>query len=363
MIKMKEHNYFVDFLRFVFSIGILFYHSWRFTGVFGNGIANSGFLGVDFYFMVTGYLMINSIRNHKKSKDPVLKESFDFIWKKFKNLFPSLLVVFLIGLVFVYSESVIADPEIILKKNLISKVLPELFQLGILGYELPINSSWWYISAMFFAFGILCPLAIKYKEYYCKYIAPLIIFITLGITATFEINIYDPMVKSLFMRNGFYTAIVFISLGNISYVLAEMIRNKKLGKKQIILLSILEIVIYSILILSLHYSFLGGFLFATLLMIVMPITFSNVTYSTKIFKHKIWTELGKYGFYVYLCNISIRTYLLKKYQYVCICYRYLFIKFVIISCLVALAAYILVEIVYKKWLLQKINNKKVLKKV
>ena len=80
---MKEHNYFVDFLRFVFSIGILFYHSWRFTGVFGNGIANSGFLGVDFYFMVTGYLMINSIRNHKKSKDPVLKESFDFIWKKF----------------------------------------------------------------------------------------------------------------------------------------------------------------------------------------------------------------------------------------------------------------------------------------
>ena len=61
VIKMKKEgqNYFIDFLRFVFSVGILLYHSWSFTGEFGKGLFNAGYLGVDFFFIVTGYLMIN----------------------------------------------------------------------------------------------------------------------------------------------------------------------------------------------------------------------------------------------------------------------------------------------------------------
>lgn len=57
----SQENYYIDFLRFLFSISILCYHSWIFTGVFGNGLFNAGCYGVDFYFIVTGYLMMNSI--------------------------------------------------------------------------------------------------------------------------------------------------------------------------------------------------------------------------------------------------------------------------------------------------------------
>jgi peptidoglycan/LPS O-acetylase OafA/YrhL len=59
--KEKQENYFIDFLRFVFSVCIVFYHSWMFAGEFGKGIFNYGYLAVDFYFIVTGYLMINSM--------------------------------------------------------------------------------------------------------------------------------------------------------------------------------------------------------------------------------------------------------------------------------------------------------------
>lgn len=87
---MKKENYFIDFLRFIFSIIILLYHSWSFAGEYGNGIFNSGMFAVDFYFIVTGYLMINSMYKRERNTN-ILKDNLDYIFKKWKSLFPSLL--------------------------------------------------------------------------------------------------------------------------------------------------------------------------------------------------------------------------------------------------------------------------------
>ena len=89
MKEKDEQNYFIEFLRFVFSIAILIYHSWLFIGIYGEGIFRRGYLGVDFYFIVTGYLMINSLNRDKKKSKSILKESFDFVFKKYKNCSPS----------------------------------------------------------------------------------------------------------------------------------------------------------------------------------------------------------------------------------------------------------------------------------
>lgn len=65
--KETNYNYIIDALKFVFSFIIVIYHSWCFSGTWGNGYFQYGFLAVDFYFIVTGYLMMNSI-NKKKIK-------------------------------------------------------------------------------------------------------------------------------------------------------------------------------------------------------------------------------------------------------------------------------------------------------
>ena len=351
----NQENYFIDFLRFIFSLCILFYHSWVFSGTYGNGILNNGYLAVDFYFIVTGYLMINSIYNHKKKKVSVLKESFNFIYKKIKKLFPSLLVSFLVGIVFVYGKSIIFQPKLLLS----NKFLPELFQLGIFGYELSINSSWWYISAMLFVMALLYPFAIKYNEYYCKYIAPLIIVLTLGIVNMCKININNPVEISFFLRNGFYKALIFIPLGNISYNITNLLKRKKFQKNKIIFLSILEIILYIVLVLNMHYLVIDTFTYAILLMLNICLTFSNVTFATKIFKHTFWKKLGDYGFYIFLCNISIRTYMLRKYVNFGLSYKQLLFRFLIITCLISLMIYIIVEIIYKKLILKKVMNLKI----
>ena len=102
-IKKNTENYYIDFLRFIFSFIILFYHSWLFTGNFGNGLFNAGYYGVDFYFIVTGYLMMNSISKKKEGKD-TLKSTFQYIYNKFKRLFLSLILCFLIRIIFTYGR-------------------------------------------------------------------------------------------------------------------------------------------------------------------------------------------------------------------------------------------------------------------
>jgi len=352
-LKNKE-NYFIDFLRFIFSLCIISYHSWIFAGTFGNGFFNYGYLAVDFYFIVTGYLMMNSIFKNKNNNKVVLKESFHFIYKKITRLFPSLFVTFIIGIFFVYGKEVFINPRLLLSNQL----LPELLQLGIFGYDMTINSSWWYISAMLFALALLYPIALRYKEDYSKYIAPIILVIFLGIVNIFKVNINDPFLIQLFLRNGFYKAVIFIILGNISFMITKKIKEKEFKKIEVMILSIMEVLLYIILIINMNYFYIGTFVFALLLMLNISLTFSSITISTKIFKNPIWKELGNYGFYMYLCNISIRTYLLNKYSTMCLPYKEMFIKLEVTTMIVGLISYIIVELIYKKMIQKSIVNNK-----
>ena len=59
---MKSKNYEIDFVKFLFAIGIFVYHSMYLDAVNGNPkIFAKGYLGVEFFFMVSGYFMAASI--------------------------------------------------------------------------------------------------------------------------------------------------------------------------------------------------------------------------------------------------------------------------------------------------------------
>lgn len=337
---MKKQNYFIDFLRFIFSIAILFYHSWMFIGVYGEGLVKRGFLAVDFYFIVTGFLMLNSLYKDKSSNESDFENSIRFVLKKYMRLFPALLLTFIIGLLFAYGRNV-TNYQLLFS----NAVVGELLQLGILGYPLTINSSWWYLSAMFIILLILSPFAKKYKKTYTRYIAPVILLFTLGLVYSKGIIINDPMLITYFLRNGFYKGVIFIILGNFAYEISNYIKNITITKRQALALTTAEVLLYLFLILNLHYAILDTLLFAVLLTLNIALTFSNITYTTSIFKSPKWKKLGTLGFYIYLCQISIRTYMLRHLTHV---YKIDLIKYILITLITAIFIYVIVEIMYEK---------------
>ena len=342
--ELNKQNYCIDFYRFVFSLIIVFYHSWMFTGKFGEGVFNFGFLAVDFYFIVSGYLMMNSMEKQGKLKknENVYMGSFNFVFNKIKKIFPALLLTFIIGLGFVYGKGLIN-----IKDVLLSDAIPELLQLGVFGYSMPINLSWWYLSVMYFVFLILYPIIGLHKDKYIYYIAPLILGLTMALVLSIPIGIHDALGKNFVFINGFYNGIIFIILGNISYEISKKFRekSKKTDKKQKILLTLFEQTIYIILILTFNYNFLNTTIIAFMLLIAISLTFSNITYSPKIFASTIWKKLGNYGFYVYLCHISIRTFFMRHNNYI---YSDMLSKYLLVSFVTGLVIYIMIDVVYKR---------------
>ena len=76
--ELKKRNGEIDVLRFVFSIFIVLYH---FGDVFKVDIARFGFIGVEFFFVVSGVLMARTAKLKKE-------KYVTFISKKIKSFYP-----------------------------------------------------------------------------------------------------------------------------------------------------------------------------------------------------------------------------------------------------------------------------------
>lgn len=335
-------NYFIEVLRFVFALVIMFYHSWWFLGKGESSLFRSGYLAVNFYFIVTGYLMMQTLHKYDKSTK-------EFILGKLKRLIPGIILTFFICYLLTYGSS-----GLNIKTLFSNDVIADLLLLKVTGYAGgAINPAWWYLSTMLFVVFLLYPLAKKFKEKYTYYIIPLLIFTSLALINHYDISMYTHSSSKFIFINGFYKGIIYVCLGNICYEFARYLKTLKISNIKSIFLTILEILLYIVAIFNMHFNYIGTIWYAILFIIGASITFSGISYTSKIFKHKIWKKLGNYGFYLYLTHGAVRTYMNRRNTYV---YYDMLPKYLLVSLLVALSVYILLDIVYPRIKMQKKNK-------
>lgn len=335
---LKKQNYYIDFLRFIFSLIIVFYHSWIFKGVFHTGYFNRGYYAVDFYFIVTGYLLFDSIcRKFKKKsvKDSELgKVTFKFVFDKIKGLLPYIGLSIILGLIFIHLR------DFSLSSLLSDNVVAEVLQLSFLEGKYSINTPLWYISVMIIVLFILFPLLLKYRDNYVYFIAfPLIIFV-IGLTNYMGININSPSEVKFIFINGFYKGMIFINLGIISYSVSRWIESLKLKKKVRIILTIFETLGYLFLILAMHYHLCDSYVFGLGFTILVSLTFSGQTLISGIFKSSFWKRLGKFGFVLYLNNYYFIYFIKTYYNY---SYNNLVIIYLVHVFIISILSYILID--------------------
>lgn len=344
----KERNYYIDFLKFIFSLIIVSYHSWLFTGVYGTGYFNRGYFAVDFYFIVTGFLFINSIEklSKKKTKENIGKLDIKFVWSRLKSLLPNIIFITIVGYILVNYRNIL-DYHLLFSDSTVTESL----LLGFIGNGMTINNGIWYISVMLVMFFLLFPLAYKYKKTYNYYIAPLIIILSLGIVEYAGLNIYDPVPRRFIFIDGFYKGLIFMNLGVIAYEICNYMKSKKFSKKERIWITIIETGIYLFLLMNMQHSVAGRYLIAILFLIAVSITFSNVSYTSKVFTSPIFKKLGKFGFILYLTNIPVRTFVATTFN---ASYYEMLLIYWTLTIILSLVSYVLSEILLPKI----IKNKK-----
>ena len=77
----------VDLFKFIFSIVVIIYHFGN-AVKFDNELFNKGYIGVEFFFIVSGFLFAKSLAKIPYHKETLPADSVHFMWRKYKSFLP-----------------------------------------------------------------------------------------------------------------------------------------------------------------------------------------------------------------------------------------------------------------------------------
>ena len=151
----KKYNPQIDIAKFLFSIIIILYHSNKLVSLDFH-LFQYGYTAVEFFFMITGYLMVCS----SKKFDPTIpgKSTVTFTINKIKSFYLYFLISFAVAFI-VRNLSFYIDKTLTWEKLFDNTILSinEIFLLHTSGIDFGkiYNGPTWYLSAMIIAILIL----------------------------------------------------------------------------------------------------------------------------------------------------------------------------------------------------------------
>jgi len=251
MLKVKNGK--IEFLRFLFSIIIIIHHS---RYLIGNEecMFLGGSFAVEFFFIVSGYLMMASIDKKELFNNSIIdlgKETGIFILKKVKTLYPDVLIAWIIAGVFV---SYVKDYSFFSMLKLFLNSIFEVTFINMTGLSImTLNGVVWYISSMLLCMTILYPLLRKYRDMMVYVVLPLCILLMFGYLCHEYGAPRKPTQWIGITYKGNIRAFAEISLGVICYHIVTKFSNISFSNLGRVALSVLEISCYAIIILYMHY--------------------------------------------------------------------------------------------------------------
>lgn len=292
-----KRSYSIDFFRILFTFLICIHH---FQDVFNIDIIKSGYIGVEFFFILSGFLLYKSFtRNSEES-------AAKYTIKKIKRLYPEYLLAFIICFVLNLlqrNESWVdyifkAVQEITLTQN-----------IGI--FKGSFNYPLWYLSVLIFGGYLLYALLKRNKKDTVHILLPAIIIFTYsvllkegkGLENWDTINgLYIPLLRG----------IADMSIGIlVAYAVdLEYLEKLNLHRKELYIIEIISYVLLGVLIVLETKYEMTCIIFISILIGATQI---DNSLTNKLFNRKIIANISSLTYPMYLNHASIL--ILASYLY------------------------------------------------
>lgn len=298
---MNNRNGAIDFLKFVFILLVVIFHGKNFAGDTQH-IFPLGAIGVEFFFLVSGYLMaVSATKRMQNPIESIGPDTANFIWHKIKGFLPNIYVAWVIGFIVECAYREIPAGEWV--RNFGYSAFDWLFltQTGLSGFRA--NAVSWYISAMLLVMAILYPIFVRKRELFLSLLAPLIAVLLLGyMYQNWKNALGGPSNWTGFACKGAMRAMAGICLGCVCYRINEKTRDLKPSALCRGLLTVIEFCAYFFVI-AVAYNHVHSdidFLMVLAYVIGVTISFSQKSFSAQIFRHRFFNWLGIFSFDLYL---------------------------------------------------------------
>lgn len=294
--EIQKHNGIISLWKFIFSLIIVIYHFIARTAKTTGFLFKNGAIGVEFFFLVSGYLMARramKVRNDEKSLG---EETIDYILKKVKFFFPYMLVALIISFFLEITQVSV------------STIINSIWKLAFLemsGVQTThIMGQSWYIEAMLISMTILYPLIRKYKKNFTCIMAPIIVIFIGGWIAKTYGYLRGPLVWTGIVYVGMLRAFFELSLGVILYEICEKIKTINFNQLGRFVLTLIEILAFIGVIIATNirnYDFIA----LALMSIAITLAFSEKTMLLKFCNNKLFYYLEKISLPIYLNHVWI----------------------------------------------------------
>ena len=304
---MQGRNVTIDLAKFIFSIIIVIYHSILLTDQRYIPLFQRGYIVVEFFFIVSGYLMAASAsRNSDTPTNKLGTETAMFIFRKVKILFLYYIIAWVISFVVVHCGYRVTLDRIV--KDGMNAIWPFFFanMSGLDGFETV--AATWYISAMLIVMFIIYPVLRAKNDLFIYAIAPaLTIFIYGYLSKTFNGTPHPYKWLNIFgfgTYAGILRAIAGLSLGCTCFGIVKKIETVHITQLLRVLLTIMEISAYitSLLAIQLAGNSRSDYLVVLAFAIAATLSFSNLTLTGKLFGENP-------ARYLWMSNLSLAFYL------------------------------------------------------
>ncbi len=308
MYGRKERNGAIELYRFVFSIIIMLRHV---KTIFPKSVFpplfQRGAIGVDFFFIVSGYLMSEEILKNRKNTDvSTCTQTIRYLRQKLGRMLPELWIAICLSFI-MYCIRIRVDSfaRIIFESiNWIWCFVP----LDIAGFSgRSFHMGLWYISTMLLCIYLLYPFCSHFYDLFIHILGPMIAISILGYLHKATGSILGPFYIIGVFYKGFLRGFAEISLGIFIFPLSKRLSAvffTKLGKlimTSIVISLTIFIAYHAVLNTKKSMDLICVFSIAAMITIV----FSNQCLYFDKLNCDICYMLGKCSFLIYISHVEL----------------------------------------------------------
>ena len=350
----KQKNGSVEFLRFLFTSIIIFFHInldlWdqkKVVAVIRDipvTFFNHGNIGVEFFFLVTGWLMAKSIysryiqtkttsyaggtgnmRSAGKTGNTgnegiaggngsedyeggtgtgLFTETINFVTHKARAIFPYyLLACALTPLVRVMTDRMLTFSYFLNR-------LPSLFFFHRVGIGKPFIGCTWYLSSMLIALVAAYPLCRRFYKAYTLFIAPVLCAVLLGAIIVFTGSLGDIDDWFFFTYKTNIRAFAEISMGATAFEISRRMQGRVYPAAVRILLSLTALTCMSLSIAYMCSAMEGrlgiGVFYLLFVLVVIAFSGEGILCHAGCFSHPLFSYLGRISLPMYVTQTLLR---------------------------------------------------------
>lgn len=325
----------IELFRFIFSVAILLRHA---EYLFGENLvfAKAAF-GVEFFFLVSGYLMMASIDRVRLSQGntcPPPVDTWHYLCKKVSSLYLEVFLSYVIGFLAI---CLLQSLNFMQAMRKLSNAAFELLLIGYFGLGgNSVNVPIWYVQSMLMCMAILYPLNRKYPDAMKYIVMPLTALFILGYLCQTCKTLRDPSIWLGVTYKGNLRAMAELCLGAQCYYITQKFSKIPLKKFAKILLTGVK---WACWIGLLVYMWDGktkyDFSMLVVFLVAIILAFSRQCVDTEVYDTPKIFWLGKFSLCVYLAHMpfatSLATFLPENMRW-----RYMLLIYVVCSLTLAL---------------------------